>query len=67
MHALLRAIGVISLVAGLGFLGQGFRFFAYRADASMPSETQWIYYGIGIAVVGLLLIIFSRPSDEPRI
>ena len=67
MHALLRAIGVISLVAGLGFLGQGFRFFGYRADTSMPSETQWIYYGIGIAVVGLLLIIFSRPSDEPRV
>jgi hypothetical protein len=67
MHALLRAVGVISLVAGLGFLGQGFRFFSYRADTSMPSETPWIYYGIGIAVVGLLLIIFSRPSDEPRV
>jgi hypothetical protein len=67
MHALLRAIGVISLIAGLGFMGQGFRFFTYRADNFMPSETGWIYFGIGIALVGLLLIIFSRPSDEPRI
>jgi hypothetical protein len=67
MHALLRAIGVISLVAGLGFIGQGFRYFTYRADSFMTSETQWIYFGIGIAVVGLLLIIFSRPSDEPRV
>jgi hypothetical protein len=67
MHALLRAIGVITLIAGLGFMGQGFRFFAYPADRFMTSETQWIYYGVGIAVVGLLLIIFSRPSDEPRI
>ena len=67
MHALLRAIGVIALIAGLGFMGQGFRFFAYTADRFMTSETRWIYYGAGIAVVGLLLIIFSRPSDEPRI
>lgn len=67
MHALLRAIGVIALLAGLGFIGQGSRFFGYRADSYMTSETQWIYYGIGIAAVGLLLIIFSRPSDEPRV
>lgn len=67
MHALLRAIGVIALIAGLALTGQGFRFFSYPADSFMTSETQWIYYGIGIAVVGLLLIIFSRPSDEPRI
>ena len=32
MHALLRAIGVLALIAGLGFMGQGFRFFAYPAD-----------------------------------
>jgi len=31
----------------------------------MISHTLWVYYGAGIAVVGLLLIIFSRPSDEP--
>lgn len=67
MHALLRAIGVLALIVGLGFMGQGFRFFAYPAERFMVSQTRWIYYGAGIAVVGLLLIIFSRPSDEPRI
>jgi hypothetical protein len=67
MHALLRALGVITLIAGLGFMGQGFRFVAYPDDPFITNETQWIYYGGGIALVGLLLIIFSRPSDEPRI
>jgi hypothetical protein len=66
MHALLRAIGVIALIAGLGFMGQGFRFFAYPAGRFVSSHTQLVYYGAGIAVVGLLLIIFSRPSDEAR-
>jgi len=65
MHALLRAIGVLALIAGLGLMGQGFRFFAYAADSFIVSHSEWVYYGAGIAVVGLLLIIFSRPSDEP--
>ena len=66
MHALLRAIGVLALIAGLGFIGQGARFFAYPAQGVMVGHTQWVFYGAAIAVVGLLLIIFSRPSDEPR-
>ena len=61
MHALLRAIGVIALIAGLGFLGHGSRFFSYPGEGFM---IRWVYYGAGMAVVGLLLIIFSRPSDE---
>lgn len=65
MHALLRAIGVLALIAGLGFMGQGFRFYSYTAESSMIGHTLGVYYGAGVAVVGLLLIIFSRPSDEP--
>lgn len=67
MHAFLRAIGILALIAGLGLMGQGFRFFAYPAGDFITSHNQWVYYGAGIAVVGVLLIIFSRPSDEPRI
>ena len=61
MHALPRALGVLALIAGLGFMGNGFRLFAYPGERFMR-----VYYGAGMAVVGLLLIIFSRPSDEPR-
>ena len=62
MHALLRAIGVLALVAGLGFIGNGIRFFAYPGE-----RFTMVYYGGAMSVVGLLLIIFSRPSDEPRV
>jgi hypothetical protein len=62
MHALLRAIGVLALIAGLGFMGSGARVLAYPGDGFML-----VYYGAGMAVVGFLLIIFSRPSDEPRL
>lgn len=50
------------MVAGLGLIGHGSRFFSYPGERSM---IQWVYYGVGIAMVGLLLIIFSRPSDQP--
>ncbi len=53
------------MIGGLGFLGQGFRFSAYPAESLTISPTLWVWYGAGIAVVGLLLVIFSRPSDEP--
>ena len=62
MHALLRAIGVLALIAGLGFIGNGIRFFAYPGE-----RFTMVYYGGAMAVIGLLLIIFSRPSDEPRV
>ena len=45
MHALLRAIGVLALIAGLGFMGNGFRFFAYPGERFMM-----VYYGAGMAV-----------------
>jgi hypothetical protein len=62
MHAFLRAIGVLALIAGFGFIGNGIRFVDYPGE-----RFAMVYYGAGIAVVGLLLIIFSRPSDEPRV
>jgi hypothetical protein len=64
MHALLRIVGVITLVAGLGFMGQGFRYYSFPEDIGIR-HTEWVYYGAAIAVVGFLLIIFSRPSEEP--
>ncbi|MGN6411630.1 MAG: hypothetical protein ACTHK9_09290 [Nitrobacter sp.] len=53
------------MIAGLGFMGQGFRFYNLPADSILVRHTEWVYYGAGMAVVGFLLIIFSRPSEEP--
>jgi hypothetical protein len=60
MHALLMAVGVILLLMGLVFMGQGSGYFPYPASSHMISQTRWIYYGAGIAVVGLVLIIVAR-------
>jgi hypothetical protein len=60
MKGLLTAIGVVLLLAGLVFMGQGSRYFPYPAKSFMVGAPQWIYYGGGIAVVGVLLILFAQ-------
>jgi hypothetical protein len=60
MKTLLTVIGIIAVLAGLVFMGQGSGYFPYPASSFMVSQTRWIYYGGGIAVLGLLLIILTR-------
>jgi hypothetical protein len=60
MKTLLVVVGVIVLLMGLVFIGQGSGYFPYPAESFMISQTRWVYYGAAIAVVGLLIIIFAR-------
>jgi hypothetical protein len=60
MHTVLVILGVILLLAGLVFIGQGSGYFPYPAESFMIKETRWIYYGGAIAVVGVLLIVIGR-------
>jgi hypothetical protein len=58
--SLLTPIGIILLLAGLVFAGQGMGYIPWPAESLMINETRWVYYGAGIAAVGLLLIIVAR-------
>jgi hypothetical protein len=60
MQAPLTVIGIILLLAGLVFMGQGSGYFPYPASSFMIKEPRWIYYGGAIAVVGLMLVIVAR-------
>ena len=60
MQTLLTIAGIILLLMGLVFVGQGSGYFPYPASSFMISQTRWIYYGAGIAVVGAILIFISR-------
>ncbi len=62
MRAVLTVVGIILLLSGLVFMGQGSRYFPYPAESFMVGAPQWIYYGGGIAIVGLVLLIIAwRP------
>ncbi len=60
MQTLLTIIGIILLIMGFVFMGQGSGFFPYPASSFMINNAKWIYYGGGLAVIGLLLIVFGR-------
>jgi hypothetical protein len=60
MQPLLTVIGIVLLLGGLVFMGQGSGYFPYPASSFMVSQSRWIHYGGAIAIVGLLLIILAR-------
>ena len=62
MKTLLLTVGVILLLSGLVFMGQGSRYFPYPAESFMIGASQWIYYGGGIALVGLVLLVVAWRS-----
>ena len=59
MNGVLVAVGVILLLAGLVFMGQGSRYFPYPAESFMVGASQWIYYGGGIALVGIVILVIA--------
>ena len=60
MKAPLMLIAIIVLAAGLFFMAQGAGYIRWPAESFMVGRTQWIYYGGGIAIVGLVLIVIAR-------
>jgi hypothetical protein len=60
MKPLLTLIGIVALIAGLFFMGQGAGWIRWPAESFMVSATQWIYYGGSMAIAGLVLIGLAR-------
>jgi hypothetical protein len=60
MQVALTIVGILLLLMGLVFMGQGSGYFPYPASSFMISESRWIYYGGAIAAAGLILIVIAR-------
>jgi len=55
MKTVLTVAGIVLLLMGLVFMGQGSGCFPYPASSFMISRPEWIYYGGVIAAAGILL------------
>ena len=60
MKPILLFIGAAALAAGLLFMGQGSGYIAWPASSFMIGDSTWVYYGGGIAIIGLVLIVAAR-------
>jgi hypothetical protein len=59
MKGLLILVGVILLLGGLVFMGQGSRYLPYPARSFMVGAPEWIYYGGGIAAAGIIILLIA--------
>lgn len=52
--------GVILLLLGLLWAGQGSGTIPYPATSPMINQSQWVWYGALLAVVGVVLMWWAR-------
>jgi hypothetical protein len=60
MRHLLVILGVVALLIGLLWIGQGTGTVAWPQSSFMISQIQWAWYGAALALVGLVLIWRGR-------
>jgi hypothetical protein len=60
MRSLLLILGVLALLIGLLWIGQGTGYVAWPQSSFMISQIQWAYYGAALAIGGLILIWLAR-------
>jgi hypothetical protein len=56
----LLIFGLIAILIGLVWVGQGTGYFPYPSRSFMINQMPWAYWGIVLAVLGLTAIAVSR-------
>jgi hypothetical protein len=57
MRNVLLSGGIIAVLVGLIWVGQGTGYFPYPSSSFMINDTAWAYYGIALAVLGLVAVV----------
>lgn len=57
---MLLIVGVLAVVIGLVWIGQGTGYFPYPRTSFMINQRPWTYRGGALAIIGLIVTIVSR-------
>lgn len=64
MKSVILVVGILALVMGLLWAGQGMGLIQWPphqpGQFTMVGHSNWIYIGLGVALAGCALIFFSR-------
>ena len=60
MRHIVFAVGLVLLLIGLLFIGQGTGYFPYPSYSFMISDMAWGWRGIAVALAGLAVILIAR-------
>ncbi|MBR1220338.1 hypothetical protein JQ557_20220 [Bradyrhizobium sp. U87765 SZCCT0131] len=60
MSRMFVVLGVLALIVGAIWIGQGTGVFPYPATSFMVRQTPWAFYGGGLVLVGIVLLGLAR-------
>jgi hypothetical protein len=60
MKTALLIIGILAILIGLIWVGQGTGYFPYPAESFMINQMPWVYWGALLAALGLAAVAASR-------
>jgi len=60
MRTTLLVLGILALLMGLLWIGQGTGTINWPQSSFMIRQIEWAYYGAALAIVGLILIWRGR-------
>lgn len=60
MKTILLIVGVIAVLMGLLWIGQGLGYIHWPASSFMLDQRPWALRGAVLAAVGIVLIVLSR-------
>ena len=56
----LLVVGILAVLIGLIWVGQGTGYFPYPAESFMINQMPWVYRGAVLAVLGVVAAVVSR-------
>jgi hypothetical protein len=59
-RAAFLGVGILAIVIGLIWVGQGTGYFPYPASSFMINQMPWVYRGALLAALGLIAVVASR-------
>ena len=60
LRGLVRLVGILMMLMGLLWVGQGLGIVMWPAESFMLADRTWAVNGAALAILGLLLAYFSR-------
>ncbi|HEX3945461.1 MAG TPA: hypothetical protein VHW69_15390 [Rhizomicrobium sp.] len=59
MRNLLIILGIIVILIGALWVGQGTGYIMWPRSSFMLEQRQWVYYGAFLVTVGLVMVIYA--------
>lgn len=60
LRTILSILGVLIVLMGLVWIGQGSGYFPYPASSFMINQSPWMLRGALTAIAGIILIVVAR-------